>query len=234
MNGNGANITLCFLLSFWCENLPSKSARNLGVIFDKNFNFRSHISAIRSACFYHIRDLRHIRHYLDLNGAKLLANALVSSRLDYCNSLLSGIADTDLAKLQRVQNRLARVVTKTPPFTRSVPLLRSLHWLPVKFRVDFKICLLTYKTLSEKQPAYLHSLLATPLPSRSLRSHKGITLSVPSVKTNARKRSFSSCAPSLWNSLPLSVRSSTLVTTFRKCLKTYLLTWPFPHRHRHA
>ena len=64
--------------------------------------------------------------------------ALVSSRLNYCNSLLSGIAVTDLAKLQCVQNRLARVVTKTPPFTRGVPLLCSLHWLPVKFRVDFQ------------------------------------------------------------------------------------------------
>ena len=106
-----------------------------------------------------------------------------------------------------------------------VPLLRSLHWLPVKFRVDFKICLLTYKTLSEKQPVYVHSLLATPLPSRSLRSNKGITMSVPRVKTNAGKRSFSSCAPSRWNSSPLSVRSSTSVSTFRKCLKTYLF-WP--------
>ena len=69
-----------------------------------------------------------------MNGAKLLANALVSSRLDYCNSLLSGFADTGLAKLQRVQNRLARVVTKS--FTSSVPLLRSLHWLPVKVLIS--------------------------------------------------------------------------------------------------
>ena len=84
-------------------------------------------------------------------------------------------------------------LSKTPPFTRSVPLLRSLHLLPVKFRVDFKICLLTYKTLNEKRPVYLHSLLATPLPSRSPRSHKGITSSVPRGKTNAGKRSFSSC-----------------------------------------
>ena len=117
-----------------------------GVIFDKIFNFRSHISAICSACFYHIQDLRHIHHYLDLNGAKLLANVLVSSCLDYCNTVLSGIADTGVAKLQRVQNRLARVATKTPPFTRSVPLLCSLHWLPVEFRVNFKICLLIYET----------------------------------------------------------------------------------------
>ena len=87
---------------------------------------------------YHIRDLRCIRYHLDLDSAKLLANALVSSRLDYCNSLLSGIAETDLTKLQRVLNRLARVVTKSPPFTRSVPLLRSLHWfvVPVKWAIS--------------------------------------------------------------------------------------------------
>ena len=83
------------------------------------------MSGICSACFYHIRDLRRIRHYLHLDGAKLLANALVSSRLDYCNALLSGIAATDLAKLQRVQNQVPRAVTKSPTFTR------SLHWLPV-------------------------------------------------------------------------------------------------------
>ena len=86
------------------ETYPAKSARNLGVIFDKNFKFRSHISAICSSCIYHIRDLRRIRRHLDLDSAKLLANAPVSSRLDYCTSLLSGIAETDLTKLQRVLN----------------------------------------------------------------------------------------------------------------------------------
>ena len=161
VNGNGANIIM-----FAIELFGVKIQQNLGEICYKNCNFRSHISAICGACFYHIQDLQCIQRYLDRNGAKLLANALVSSRLDYCNSLLSGIADTDLAKLQRVQNRLAHVVTKSPPFTCSVPLLRSLHWLSVNFIVDFKICLLTYKTPSEKQPVYLHSLIATPLPSR--------------------------------------------------------------------
>ena len=153
------------------KTYPAKSACSLGVIFDKNLNFRSHISAICSSCIYHIWDLRHIRRHLDLDSAKLLANALESSRLDYCNSLLSRIAETDLTKLQRVLNRLARVVPKSPPFIRSVPLLRSLRWLPVKYRVHFKICLLTYKALNEEQPVYLRSLIATSLPSRSLRSN---------------------------------------------------------------
>ena len=83
---------------------PAKSARNLGVIFDKNFTFRSHISVVCNSCFYHMRDLWRIRRRLDLDIAKLLATALVSSRLDYCNSLLHGIADIDLTRLQRVQN----------------------------------------------------------------------------------------------------------------------------------
>ena len=74
-----------------------------------------------------MRDLRRIRRHLDLDSAKLLATALVSSCLDYCNSLLYGIADIDLTRLQCVQNQLACLVTKSPPFTRSIPLLRSLH-----------------------------------------------------------------------------------------------------------
>ena len=206
----------------------TKSAHKLGLIFDKNFNFRSHTSAICSSCIYHIRDLRRIRRYLDLDSVKLLANALVSSRLDYCNSLLSGIAETDLTKLQHVLNHLALVVTKSPPFTRSVPLLRSLHWLPVKYRVHFKIFLLTYKVFHEEQPVYRRSLIATSLPSRSLRSNRGITLSIPSIKTNTGIRAFNSCAPSLWNNLPLSVRSATSVATFKRRLKTYLFNLALP------
>ena len=179
------------------ETYPAKSARNLGVILDKNFNFRSHISAICSSCIYHIRDLQRIRRHPDLDSAKLLVTALVSSRLDYCNSFLSGIAETDITKLQRILNRLACVITRSPPFTPNVPLLRCLHRLPVTYRVHFKIFLPTYKALHEEQPVYLRSLIATSLPSRSLRSNRGITLSVPRIKTNTGARAFSSCAPSL-------------------------------------
>ena len=206
---------------------PAESARNLGVIFDTNFTFRSHISVVCNSCFYHMRDLRRIRPHLDLDSAKLLTTALVSSRLDYCNSLLYGIADIDLTRLQRVQNQLARLMTKSPPFTRSIPLLRSLHWLPVRLRILFKINLLTYKTLREKQPVYLHSMLAASIPSRSLRSYNDNSLSVARVKTNTGARAFHSCAPSLWN-LPLSVRSAISVATFKKHLQTHLFDLAFP------
>ena len=181
---------------------------HLGVIFNKNVTFRSHISAICSSCFYYIRDLRRVRRHLDLDSAEVLATALVSSRLGYCNWLLYGIADIDLKRLQRVQNQLARVVTWSPPFTHNLPLLGSLHWFPVRFRMLFKINLLTYKTLHEKQPVYLHSMLVTLMPSRSLRSNNDNSLSAPRVKTNSGAGGFHYCAPSLWNNFPLPVRSA--------------------------
>ena len=216
------------------ETYPAKSARNLGVIFDKNFNFRSHISTICSSCIYHIRDLRRIRRHLDLDRAKLLANALVSSRFDYCNSLLSGIVETDLTKLQRVLNRLARMVTKSPAFTRSVPLLRSLHWLPVKYRVHFKICLLTYKALHEEQPIYLRSLIAISLPSRSLRSTEGSPCpSLGSRPTLAQGPSAH--VPLLFgtNFRYLSIQPPRLPPSEDVSKHTFS-TWPSPRRHRCA
>ena len=110
-------------------------------------------------------------------------------------SLPKGFADIDLTRLQCVQNQLARLVTKSPPFSRSIPLLRSLHLLPVKFRILFKINLLTYKTLREKQPVYPHSIRSASISSRSPRSNNDISLSVPRVKTNTGARAFHSSAP---------------------------------------
>ena len=143
---------------------PAKSARNLGVIFVNNFTFHSHISVVCNSCFYHMHDLRSIRRHLDLDSARLLATALVSGRLDYRNSLLYGIADIDLTRLQPIQNQLAHLVTKSPLFIRSFPLLHSLHWLPVGFGIRFKIKLLTYKTL-RKKTASLSSLHACRIDS---------------------------------------------------------------------
>ena len=145
----------------------------------KGYQRRKSFSAVCRSCHYHIRDLRRIRHYLTFDSAKLLAHAFAFSRLDYCNSLLFGIADKEIVQLQRTQNLLARIVTKKPPLTRSAPLLRSRHRLPVKFRIEFKTCLLTYKTFNENQPDNLYAMLTPSVPSRSLRSNNGIKIFCP-------------------------------------------------------
>ena len=181
-----------------------------------------------------MRDLLRIRRHLDLDIAKLLVTALVSSRLDYCNSLLYGIADIDLTRLQRVQNQLAPLVTNSPPFTRSIPLLRSLHWLPVRFRILFKMNLLTYITLREKQPVYLHSMLAASIPCRSLRSNNDNSLSVPRVKTKLVLELFT-LVPRLFGTTSrcLSIQPLQLLPS-RNIWRHISLIWPFPHRYRHS
>ena len=155
------------------------------------------------------------------NYFQLLLRLIVSIHL-----LLQGMHGMVDTKLQRVQNRLTRIVTKSPPFTSSVPLLCSLHCLPVKFRVLFKISFLTYKTLHEKQPVYLHSMLAAPLPSRSLRSSKGISLS---VRTNTGAGAFHSCAPPLSGATCccLSLQSVQFLCA-TNIWRHVCLTWPFP------
>ncbi len=207
---------------------PSKSTKNLGVVFDHDFTFRPHISKICSSCHYYIRDIRRIRKYLSLDQAKTLATALVMPRLDYCNSLLQGLPAVDIQKLQRVQNTLARVVTRSSSLTHSAPLRRALHWLPIPYRIRFKINSLTHRLLTAKQPSYLASLISEATPTRSLRANKGCLLSVPRVKTRTGERSFSACAPALWNRLPLSLRSVESFKVFRKQLKTHLFDLAFP------
>ena len=120
------------------------SIQNLGVAFDP---FKKYVSNICRSAFYHVRDLRRIRIYLNKSTAISLANALVSSRLDYCNSLLFGCSEKYKTSLPLVQNCLARVVTSSSRLSESRPLHISLHWLPIKSRIKFILNLLTYKAL---------------------------------------------------------------------------------------
>ena len=123
-------------------------------------------------------------------------------------------------------------MTKSPPLTRSVPLLHSFHWLPVRFRIMFKISLMTYKTPNEKQPVYVHPMLAASLPSRSWRLHKDNSLSVYRVKTNTEP--FTLVPLLIRNNLRQSVLSAISVASFKKHLKAHLLDLAFPLRHRNA
>jgi hypothetical protein len=203
--------------------LPTDSARNLGVIFDSDLKFEKHISATCRSSFFQIRQLRQIRSSLDFDSAVILANSLVHSKLDYCNSLLNGLPATSIVRLQHVQNSLARVVCKSSNFrAHTSSLLRKLHWLPVADRIKFKIATLTYKTLHFSKPSYLADLLVPYIPSRVLRSADESLLVVPDVRSVMGRRSFSYSAPKLWNALPLILRSCSSLTGFCSKLKTHL------------
>ena len=153
-----------------------------------------------------------------------LANALVYSKLDYSNSLLINLVDRQLDKLQQIQNITARIVSRCGRTNHITPVLASLHWLPVRVRISFKVCLMVYRSIRGLAPAYIMDILSIYRPSRNLRSSENwVLLRVPNVRTSTYgDRAFSSAAPVLWNSLPLEIRSSDSEILFRKRLKTYL------------
>jgi len=136
--------------------------------------------------------------------------------------MLYGAPAATLDVLHRAQNNLVRVVCQRGGRTDARPLLRSLHWLPVKHRVTYKMAALTFKTMSSSTPAYLNDLIHTAVPVRPLRSSDAPLLNVPRTRTEFARRSFSVAAPHTWNSLPSDVRSCYTVDTFKRHLKTHL------------
>jgi len=169
------------------------------LVSENNKNFC--VSVTCRSCFYHIRDLRPIRHYISLLVDKTIARALITGRLDYCNSLLYNIASKDILKLQRVQNCLVRVVTRSARCFHSVSLLKSPHWLPVQPRIIFKLWTIAYQILSSGEPSYLFSMLSLAPKPRELRSSGFHLLSVRRVKSHTGTRAFSVAVPTRWNSL---------------------------------
>ena len=164
---------------------PADSVRNLGVWFDSNFSFSKHVRTICKSSFIHMRDFRRIRRFLTHNASVFVANALVGSRLDYCNSLFRSLSKSDLGKLQFIQNSAARIVTNTSRYSSITPALKKLHWLPVEQRCVFKTVILVYKFLKTGFPQYfapfLHQQKSLYNTRRS--QNTGSFLVVPKIST---------------------------------------------------
>ena len=195
--------------------------KTLRVTLDSRLTFQHHVSSICKSCFFiFVPSATSVlpSHRTWQNQLQ----SLVGSRLDYANSLLYGTSQGNLHKLQRIQNTLAKLVC--PGHTHSSEALRSLHWLPIRQRIDFKIATLTFKLLNFGSPIYLSCLLKPYLPARALRSHGQRLLATPHVKTCIGSRAFRVAAPSVWNALPLHVRSSPSIDTFKRELKTHFFT----------
>jgi len=135
---------------------PVTSVRNLGVTMDSSLSFLSHINHVVSSSFYQLRRIKCSLKALPFDTAKYLVNCFVISRIDYCNSLLSGVPQYALYRLQRVMNVAARMLYGVGKYSHVSSLIRDrLHWLPVSQRIRFKLCLMMYKAMHESAPVYL-------------------------------------------------------------------------------
>ena len=204
---------------------PATKTRNLGVIFDTNMSFNDHVSHVSRSIRYQLRNLSFVRKYLSRSATEQLVHALISSRLDFCNSLFLSLSQQQLTKLQRLQNSAARLVTLTKKACHITPVLHSLHWLPVEKRITFKIMLLVYHIVHGSSPLYLQNSIHAYQPPRRLRSSDSSLLQVPRCRHSWGDHSFSYAGPALWNSLPLLLRQASSVSSFKQLLKTYLFTF---------
>ena len=172
-----------------CDKPFSQSVRNLAFDLDKTLSMDAHIEHLCRILFCQLCRTGKIRSFLSTDAANKLAVSLILYRLDYCNSLFDAVPDNNLNKLQGIQNHAARLVLHKSRHASASGLLRTLHWLPVKARIQYKIACLCFQVIYQNSmPPYISDLFG----------------------------------PTVWNSLPLSLRNTQCFTTFKKKLKTHL------------
>ena len=208
----------------------ASSVRNLGTWFDETFSVDIHITKTCSASFFHLHNIRRIHKYLTSAATKTLIHAFVTSRIDYCNSLMYGLPAYQLAKIQRVQNAAARLILNESKFCHITPLLKQPHWLPVAHRIRFKLLLMSFKAVHGLSPQYIRDLITIKTyPRYKLRSSNSMQLQYPNTKSLATLgvHLFMWAAPTLWNALPATIRNVTCLETFKKHSKTLLFSDAF-------
>ena len=195
----------------------SSSARNLGFYFDSHMTLEPHINNLVSHCYKLLKDVRIVRNLLTKDETEQLVHAIISSRLDYCNSLFFGLNKSEINKLQKVQNAAARLVLERRKCDSIRTGLINLHWLRIEERIVFKILVTVYKCLHDMAPNELSELI-------TISDVHSLKLQLVFMNTTHGRRSFSYIAPRLWNELPYMIRNVQALLSFKSKLKTYLFT----------
>ena len=186
------------------------------------------IKHLCKVCYLQLRSIYPIRKYLNAEAVKTLLHAFVTSRLDYGNGLLYGIPKYMVKRLQLIQNTAARLVVQANRYSHITPILKQLHWLPIKQRIKYKILLTVFKCIMGKAPAYLQELLVVKEMDRDLRSKNHTVLQSTSNSSKSwGDRAFSIAGPRLWNRLPTRLKAIDSIEVFKKELKTLLFSQAF-------
>ncbi|CAJ0933446.1 unnamed protein product [Ranitomeya imitator] len=187
-----------------CSLSPVPHVRCLGVILDSALSFKPHIQALASSCRLKLKNISWIRAFLDRDTAKkTLVHALIISRLDYCNLLLSGLPSSTLAPLQSILHSAARLIYLSLCYSPASPLCQALHWLSIAQRLQFKTLTMTCKAIHNLSPPYICDMVSRYLPTRNLRSSQDLLLYSPLIS------SFAQPHPRLLQCFPHTLELST-------------------------
>ena len=201
-----------------CIRFSSK-LKNVGVVIDKNLKFDSHVNTVVSHCYALIKDVRRIRDYLKREDLEKLVHAIISHRLDYCNSIYLNISKKNIQKLQKCQNSAARLIMRKTKADCSKSLLNELHWLPIEVRIVYKVILIVFKVLNGQC-----SSVNLTRKNTNLRNGTTMFLETPNFKTKYGKRIFEYSGSRYWNALPMEIKTTENINKFKKLLKTLLFT----------
>ena len=194
----------------------SNQAMNLGALLDCHLTFGPQIDLVICNCYRLLRDISSIRKYITEDEIKDLVNSLVVARIDNNNVLYSGLPVYQISKLQKLQNSCARVIYGVRRREHVSPLLKQLHWLPIRLRIIFKVLCLIFKCLHNTAPSYLIDILPE--------THENRFVRIPRTCTSIGDRAFSRFGPIYWNALPFALRSCQSIQNFKAKLKHYLFS----------
>ena len=213
--------------------VPVNKAKNLGFLFDHQMNLDAQVNAVSRVCYLNQRNLSRIGSKLSHELKVQMVHSNILCFIDYCNSVYCGLTEKNLQKLQKIQNNAVRFIyglygnkLKEP----ISPYLKKLHFLPVRFRIKFKIALLVFKCINNTGPEYLKELLCIrEVKRRSSRLDDDFYLlkMPPKCNFSRSEAAFSHQGPIIWNELPFSVRSLTSLHEFKSSLKTYYFNKAF-------
>ena len=196
----------------------------LGTYLDKHLTFKQHITTKCKTAMFNIQRIKHIRKYLTKETCKTLVMGLVTSYLDYCNSLLYGLPVINLNKLQCIQNIASKLMLQKSKYESNTLCLMELNWLPIHVRIEFKVLVYVYSCLDNAASVYMRKMLQRYSTREGLRSNNMEHLLV--IPKTKRKTfvdgSFSVCGPQLWNHLLTKLRTAPNLETFKSSLKTHL------------
>ena len=172
---------------------PVECVRNLGAQIDQHLTMDKQVTAVCKACNFHLYRLSSIRRYITTDAARSVVQALITSRLDYCNSLLANLTNTQMKRLKSIQHKAARLVTRTPLREHITPVLKHLHWLPVECRITYKLMVLVYKCVNGTAPAYLCRLIQPKMSTQPLTPTKWSGVASSGPKEGDRDCCFRIC-----------------------------------------
>ena len=180
-------------------------------------DMRVYIDKLAAICFFHLRRLRQLWFVLTSSSMQQLVSAFIISHLDYCNLVLYGLPAITLAPLQRVLHAAVCLVANLGYRDHVMPAMKELHWLPIDYRIKYKLCLMMHTAVNNRSPTYITDTLvptSSLLHRERLRSHESGGFEVPRVRTKFGRWAFSIAGPTVWNELPHNIQRTDNVTTF--------------------